>query len=112
MCLPPRVVNEALRERKPVTEIWYTPEPAHDYCAFVLLVFALLFPSQYLPLRVSNLRDETKREKYLKALQEMHTHPEGCPTFGKWWEYASGGRLTDLRGLCNLLPWPEEDTYC
>ncbi|RPB24373.1 hypothetical protein L211DRAFT_849098 [Terfezia boudieri ATCC MYA-4762] len=107
ICVPPRVVEEAIKKSVPITDITYYPRIEDDYCALVLLTLELVFPKRY--KRFPSKRAMSDGGKIcLAALHELHKNLAVNPTWGHLWDKARRGEISELQQLASVTLWIEE----
>ncbi|KAF8432896.1 hypothetical protein BGX38DRAFT_1276382 [Terfezia claveryi] len=107
ICVPPRVVEEAIKESVPITDVTYYPRIEDDYCALVLLVLELVFPTIYKKFPSRKAMSDGGRI-CLAALRGLHKNLAVNPTWGHLWDKARRGAISELQQLASVTLWIEE----
>ncbi|RPB21196.1 hypothetical protein L211DRAFT_851704 [Terfezia boudieri ATCC MYA-4762] len=107
ICIPERVVEEAIKGRVPVTDVIYNPRIEDDYCALVLLVLELVFPKRYKTFPGKKVNADGGRS-CLVALHRLHKDLAVNPTWGHLWDKAKRGAISELHDLASVTLWIEE----
>ncbi|KAF8440175.1 hypothetical protein BGX38DRAFT_1206292 [Terfezia claveryi] len=107
ICVPERVVEGAIKESLPVSDVTYNPRIEDDYCALVLLVLELVFPKKYQTFPKKRVNTDGNRS-CLAALSRLHKNLAVNPTWGHLWDKAKRGAISELHDLASVALWIEE----
>ena len=113
ICVPNHVVKKAINEIEiggggQVQTMGYKPEESDDLFAFVILVIALLFPTQFDRFPVQRMNWSRVG---LPQLQEMDRFHEECTDWegwGKWWDCAKNSDYEGLKGIGKVCQFPSD----
>jgi len=99
-------LEEFERGNNPVIQdMWYEPQPSDDLGAFILLIMAISFPSQFGRFPAYRLQSEGYREEIEKLL-EFYNALESRWTWGPLWQDARRGDIEGLRKFTTHGYWP------
>jgi len=81
--------------------MWYKPEPSDDLVSWVLLILAILFPTQFAKFPAYRLQVPESREE-VEGLLRFQGELESSSVWGALWRDATNVNVEGLRQIKDL----------